>query len=71
METRRTSSRIGAADCGLTADIEDGTSSQCVRLDHALSRGYCCVKGRRVPDTVNHPDRLRNCLVRDPQGECE
>ena len=32
--------------------------------EHALSRGYSCIKGRRIPAIVNHPDRLRSCLAR-------
>ncbi len=72
METKRTFCRICAAYCGLTADVEDGRLLK-VRgdPDHALSRGYSCVKGRRIPDTVNHTDRLRNCLAKNVSGEFE
>ncbi|MCP4905873.1 MAG: molybdopterin-dependent oxidoreductase [bacterium] len=72
METKRTFCRICAAYCGLVADVEKGRLLE-VRgdPDHALSRGYSCVKGRRIPETVNHAERLRNCLVRNAQGEFE
>ncbi|MBW2232185.1 MAG: molybdopterin-dependent oxidoreductase [Deltaproteobacteria bacterium] len=65
MKTRRSFCRICAAYCGITADVEDGQLLS-VRGDpeHALSRGYSCVKGRRIPAIVNHPDRLRSCLAR-------
>ena len=65
VETRRSFCRICAAYCGIRADVEDGRLLA-VRGDpeHALSRGYTCVKGRRIPAAVNHPDRLRACLAR-------
>lgn len=67
--THRTFCRICAAYCGLRAEVEVG---RLVRVtgdpEHALSRGYSCVKGRRVPELVNHPERLRACLVRDAAG---
>jgi anaerobic selenocysteine-containing dehydrogenase len=70
METRRSFCRICAAYCGIRAEVEDG------RLlavhgdpEHALSRGYSCVKGRRIPSIVNHPERLRSCLARTEAGE--
>jgi anaerobic selenocysteine-containing dehydrogenase len=69
MQTKRSFCRICAAYCGITADVENG------RLlavhgdpEHALSRGYSCVKGRRIPALVNHPERLRTCLSRDTNG---
>ncbi len=70
METRRSFCRICAAYCGIRAEIENGRLLA-VRGDpeHALSRGYSCVKGRRIPAAVNHPERLRACLVREPGGE--
>jgi anaerobic selenocysteine-containing dehydrogenase len=70
LETRRSFCRICAAYCGISADVEDGRLLA-VRGDpeHALSRGYSCVKGRRIPAIVNHPERLRCCLARmDGQG---
>jgi len=72
LETKRTFCRICAAYCGVAADVEQGRLLA-VRgdPDHALSRGYSCVKGRRIPDTVNHSDRLRSCLARNSQGELE
>jgi anaerobic selenocysteine-containing dehydrogenase len=69
METRRSFCRICTAYCGIRADVEDG------RLlavhgdpEHALSKGYSCVKGRRIPNVVNHPERLRASLARDGRG---
>jgi anaerobic selenocysteine-containing dehydrogenase len=65
METKRSFCRICAAYCGIRAETENG-QLQTVRGDpeHALSRGYSCIKGRRIPAVVNHPDRLRSCLAR-------
>ena len=69
METRRSFCRICVAYCGLRAEV-DGGRLVSVKGDpeHALSRGYTCVKGRRIPEAVNHPDRLRSCRVRNDEG---
>jgi anaerobic selenocysteine-containing dehydrogenase len=70
METKRSFCRICIANCGIRVDVEDGRVLE-VRGDpeHALSRGYSCVKGRRIPAAVNHPDRLRSCLARSDGQE--
>lgn len=72
MESKRSFCRICAAYCGISADVEDGRLLA-VRGDpeHALSRGYSCVKGRRIPAIVNHPERLRSCLARTGGQELE
>jgi anaerobic selenocysteine-containing dehydrogenase len=70
METRRSFCRICAAYCGISAEVEAGRL-RAVRGDteHALSRGYSCVKGRRIPAIVNHADRLQSSLVRTDSGD--
>ncbi|MBW2271348.1 MAG: molybdopterin-dependent oxidoreductase [Deltaproteobacteria bacterium] len=70
LETKRSFCRICTGYCGISADVEDGRLLE-VRGDpeHALSRGYSCIKGRRIPAAVNHPDRLRSCLAREDGRE--
>jgi anaerobic selenocysteine-containing dehydrogenase len=72
MQTHRSFCRICVAYCGLRAQVDEGRLvSVKGDPDHALSRGYTCVKGRRIPDAVNHPDRLRSCRVRSREGQFE
>lgn len=73
MATKRSFCRICVAYCGLSAEVDDDGRLLDVVGDpeHALSRGYTCVKGRRVPETVNHPNRLRSSLRRLPDGAFE
>lgn len=59
--THRAPCKIGACEpyCGLEIDVEDGRLVE-VRPDpeHPISEGYVCLKGMRVPDVQNDPDRL-------------
>lgn len=71
-ETKKSFCRICAAYCGITADVDNG---QLISVkgdpDHALSRGYSCVKGRRLPDLVNHPQRLAVSSRRKSDGSLQ
>jgi anaerobic selenocysteine-containing dehydrogenase len=51
--------------CGLVATIEDGKVTA-VRgdHDHALTRGYACIKGLQYPELHHGPGRLRESLKR-------
>ena len=73
MGTRRSFCRICVAYCGIQAEVDDTGRLLSVRgdADHALSRGYTCVKGRRIPETVNHAERLRASYRRKPGGGFE
>ncbi len=71
MPTYRTTCKIGACEpfCGLEVDVEDGRLVA-VRpdKDHPISRGYACIKGMRVPDYHNDPDRLLHPVRRAAGG---
>ncbi len=66
-KTIRTTCKIGACEpfCGLEVDVEKGRIVA-VRPDpaHPISRGYACIKGMRVLDYQNDPDRLLHPLKR-------
>ena len=63
--THRTFCRICIAACGLLVTT-DGDQVLEVKgdLDHPLSAGYTCSKGRALPSAHHDRRRLRNCLVR-------
>ncbi len=69
MTTRRTFCRMCAASCGLAIEVED---NRIVAVsgdrEHAMSRGYTCVKGRNIVAQWNHPERLRGSLRRGEDG---
>lgn len=71
MKTVRTTCKIGACEpfCGLEVDVEEGRIVA-VRPDqeHPISRGYACIKGMRVLDYQNDPDRLLHPLRRADPG---
>lgn len=69
IETRKSYCRLCHAYCGIEVDVE-GNTVLAVRGDkeNALSQGYTCVKGRHLPDQMNHPGRLRTSLKRQPDG---
>ncbi|MCP5040074.1 MAG: hypothetical protein GY944_03525, partial [bacterium] len=63
METKRTFCRLCAASCGLSIEVQNNRITKVAGdRDHAMSRGYTCIKGRHVVDQLNHPERLRGCL---------
>ena len=67
MKTVRTTCKIGACEpfCGLEIDVDAGRLVA-VRPDaaHPISRGYACIKGMRVLDYQNDPDRLLHPIKR-------
>ena len=71
METHRTTCKVGACEpfCGIEVDVEDGRLIS-VRPDreHPITKGYVCIKGMRVPDYVNDPERLLRPLRRGAAG---
>jgi formate dehydrogenase len=71
MAVFRTPCKIGACEpcCGLALEVEEGRIVS-VRpdRDHPLTQGYACIKGVRVGDYVNDPERLLHPLRRGPSG---
>jgi anaerobic selenocysteine-containing dehydrogenase len=70
MTTSQTSfCRFCHAGCGILVDVEDGRP---VRVrgdrDNPAYRGFCCIKGRQLPDQWAHPDRLLQTHKRMPDG---
>lgn len=61
--------RFCHAACGILLDVEDGRP---VRVrgdkDDPAYRGFCCIKGRQLPDHWGHPDRLLRTQKRMPDG---
>jgi formate dehydrogenase len=68
MRTHRATCSVGACEpfCGLEIDVADGRMVG-VRPDrsHPISRGYACIKGMRIADVQNDPDRLLHPIRRD------
>ena len=71
MRTHRTTCKVGACEpfCGLEVDVEAG-KMVAVRPDraHPITKGYSCVKGMRVLDYQNDPDRLSHPIRRSATG---
>ncbi len=71
MRTHRTTCKVGACEpfCGLEVDVEDG-KMVAVRPDrgHPITKGYSCIKGMRVLDYQNDPDRLLHPIRRSATG---
>ena len=71
MKTVGTTCKIGACEpfCGLEIDVDAGRLVA-VRPDaaHPISRGYACIKGMRVLDYQNDPDRLLHPIKRRDGG---
>jgi anaerobic selenocysteine-containing dehydrogenase len=57
------------AMCGIDVEVEDG---RVVRVrgdrDHAMTRGFTCIKGRSLPEQLEHEDRLRGAYARGSDG---
>ena len=67
IETRRTFCRVCHAACPLDVDVDvAGNDVIAVRgvPDDPIFGGYTCTKGRRLPDQLSHPDRIRQPFVR-------
>ncbi len=61
--------RICPAACGLVLDVDDGRVTKITGdPQHALTRGFTCVKGRYLADFATDPARLRSSRRRDSQG---
>jgi anaerobic selenocysteine-containing dehydrogenase len=71
MRTHRTTCKVGACEpfCGLEVDVEAG-KMVAVRPDraHPITKGYSCIKGMRVLDYQNDPDRLSYPIRRSATG---
>ena len=71
MRTHWTTCKVGACEpfCGLEVDVEDG-KMVAVRPDraHPITKGYSCIKGMRVLDYQNDPDRLLHPIRRSTTG---
>jgi len=69
VETTKSFCRMCHAYCAIEVDVEDN-KVVAVRgdADDPIFGGYTCIKGRSLPDAHNHPDRLRACYKRMPDG---
>jgi anaerobic selenocysteine-containing dehydrogenase len=67
--TRKSFCRFCHAMCGIEVEVDDGRVVK-VRgdRDNPITRGFSCLKGRSLPDQLDHPDRLRESLVRGADG---
>ena len=64
--------RICPATCGLVVDVEDGRVTHVAGdLDHPLTHGFTCPKGRRIGDFVQDPSRFRSSQRRVGPGRYE
>lgn len=72
LETQKSYCRFCHAYCAIEVDTEDGRAVK-VRGDASdpVYGGYTCIKGRQLPEVLNHPDRLRSSLKRLPNGRFE
>ena len=71
IETKKSFCRFCHVFCGIEVDV-DTERQQVLEVrgdpDNPYSRGYTCIKGRAVPEEINHPDRLRSCKKRIGDG---
>jgi len=67
--SRKTICRICNNQCGVIVEVEDG---KVLHLegdrDNPFSQGYTCLKGRALPEFLNHPKRLLRPLKRVADG---
>ena len=61
--------RFCHSGCAILVDVEDGRPLR-VRgdRDNPAYRGFCCIKGRQLPDQWGHPERLLQTHKRMPDG---
>jgi anaerobic selenocysteine-containing dehydrogenase len=61
--------RFCHAMCGIDVEVEDGRVVQ-VRgdRDHAMTRGFSCIKGRNLPEQLAHEERLLGAFERGGDG---
>jgi len=69
IETVPSYCRFCHSGCAVLVDVEDGRPVR-VRGDreNPAYRGFCCIKGRQLPDQWGHPDRLLETHKRMPDG---
>ena len=61
--TQKTFCRICEAQCGLVVHTDDGVVTKIEpNEDHVASKGYACIKGLRMGDFAQTPDRLTQPL---------
>jgi anaerobic selenocysteine-containing dehydrogenase len=75
-EEETTSSRtvcgICSGGCGITLTLKNGRVATIEGdLDHPVSRGHLCPKGRALPEILKAPDRLTHPLRKTALGEWE
>ncbi len=72
LTTHQSYCRVCHAYCALEVDVEDGRVAA-VRGDRndPVYGGYTCIKGRQLPEMMEHPARLRSSLRRRPDGSFE
>lgn len=71
VETKKSFCRFCHVFCGIEVDVDtEHNRVLAVRgdPDNPYSRGYTCIKGRAVPEEINHPERLRSCKKRVGEG---
>jgi anaerobic selenocysteine-containing dehydrogenase len=58
--------------CGIDAYVKDGKLVKVEGMkDHAATKGVLCPRGRRLPDYVYAPDRLKHPMMRDKNGNLQ
>lgn len=72
VETFKSYCRFCHAYCAMDVDVKDG-EVLAVRGDTTdpIYGGYTCIKGRQLPEALQHPNRLRNALKRNARGDFE
>jgi anaerobic selenocysteine-containing dehydrogenase len=71
--TKKTYCRVCHAYCAMDADVDETGRLLAVRGDvnDPVYGGYTCIKGRQLPEMLNHPERLRSSLKRTASGDFE
>lgn len=68
-EVRTSFCRFCGAACGILVTVRGGRAEKIVGdVDHPVSRGFTCEKGRALPDQHNDPHRLLSTVQRMPGG---
>ena len=70
MNKIKTVCRLCAATCGMIASVDENKRVVSLRgdKDHALSRGYACIRGLQGHEAMNSPDRIVRPLKRQADG---
>ncbi len=68
-ETKTSICRFCHAHCGIKVEVEDGRAIRVIGdKDNPVYHGYSCAKGRALPETHAHPDRLLSSMKRGEDG---